>query len=295
MLITPLPGSDRKYLHTALVELHQRLVNLRGGSRSEARERAFAYVEWMHEARRRLYNHVRSAELDHLIPVRSYELLISVTATAPHPPKSGEERILNGLISTDQSERVDVFERALSDLEQQIERVTQSGKLVVLDTNVYLHHPQKLEEMDLAPVLGTRYDPIRIIVPMIVVDELDGLKQHSKTRNRWRAAYTTAVLDRVVSMPAGTGILRHSDFTRLVSEGFARGEVSVQVLLDPPGHVRLPIADEEIIDRALAVELLASRPVCLVTYDTGMAMRAKAAGLQVVKLEQELGDEPKAG
>ncbi|MEH0986253.1 hypothetical protein [Micromonospora sp. CPCC 205556] len=57
--------------------------------------------------------------------------------------------------------------------------------------------------------------------------------------------------------------------------------------------MRHDIPDEEIIDRALSTELLAGRPVTVVTYDTGMAMRAKAAGLQVVKLEHKLGDEPK--
>ncbi|WP_165942583.1 PIN domain-containing protein [Micromonospora sp. KC721] len=163
----------------------------------------------------------------------------------------------------------------------------------MLDTNVYLHHPQKLEEIDLAPALGTRHDPICLLVPMIVVDELDKLKQHSKVHNRWRATYTTAVLDRVVCMPDGGGMLRPGDFTRLISDGVARGEVRVQIIFDPPGHVRHDIPDEEIIDRALSAELLAGRPVTMVTYDTGMAMRAKAAGLQVVKLEHQLGDEPK--
>jgi len=48
-----------------------------------------------------------------------------------------------------------------------------------------------------------------------------------------------------------------------------RSEVTVKLVFDPPGRVRLPINDHEIIDRPLAVEPLADREVTLLTYDTG--------------------------
>ncbi|MCW3819508.1 hypothetical protein ONA91_34220 [Micromonospora sp. DR5-3] len=40
------------------------------------------------------------------------------------------------------------------------------------------------------------------------------------------------------------------------------------------------------MDHAVSLEPLAGWPVRLVTFDTGMAMRARAAGLRVHKLEQ---------
>jgi hypothetical protein len=64
------------------------------------------------------------------------------------------------------------------------------------------------------------------------------------------------------------------------------------MLFDPPGHVRLPIADDEIVDRALAVRALAGREVTLLTFDTGMSMRARQAGLRAEKLTKPVGDEP---
>ena len=64
------------------------------------------------------------------------------------------------------------------------------------------------------------------------------------------------------------------------------------MLYDPPGHARLPINDDEIVDRALTVQLLAGRPVRLLTYDTGQAMRARAAGLTAVKLRAAAEAEP---
>jgi|SRR5215831_8086958 len=56
--------------------------------------------------------------------------------------------------------------------------------------------------------------------------------------------------------------------------------------------MRLPIDDDEIIGRALAIEPLADGKITLLTYDTGQFTRARNAGLQVVKLSQEVGDEP---
>lgn len=76
-------------------------------------------------------------------------------------------------------------------------------------------------------------------------------------------------------------------------DGLTRSEVTIELVFDPPGHVRLPGNDDEIIDRALAVEALADRNVTLLTYDTGQSTRARNAGLQVVKLSQEIGEEPK--
>jgi hypothetical protein len=54
----------------------------------------------------------------------------------------------------------------------------------------------------------------------------------------------------------------------------------------------LPINDDEIIDRALAVESLAGRKITLFTYHTGQSTRARAAGLRAKKLSKPIGDEP---
>jgi predicted ribonuclease YlaK len=131
-----------------------------------------------------------------------------------------------------------------------------------------------------------------LLVPIVVIDELDGLKQHRDNKVRWRAGYTLAVLDRVLPRPTAVAPLREADFSALSSGGIPRGEISVEVLFDPPGHVRLPINDDEIIDRALAVVPLAVREVTLVTYDTGQCMRARAAGLDAKKLNKPLAEEP---
>jgi hypothetical protein len=66
----------------------------------------------------------------------------------------------------------------------------------------------------------------------------------------------------------------------------------MELLFDSPGYVRLPINDDEIVDRAVAVQRMAERPVTMLTYDTGQSTRARNAGLEVVKLTEEIGPEP---
>jgi len=74
------------------------------------------------------------------------------------------------------------------------------------------------------------------------------------------------------------------------SDGRTRSDINIEVVFDPPRHARLPISDDEIVDRALAIQALADRKVTLLTYDTGQATRARSAGLQVVKLRKPIGE-----
>ncbi|MFI0797022.1 PIN domain-containing protein [Micromonospora rubida] len=285
MLITPMPGVHRNNLRQSLVHLHQAVVNIRGGATNPAMHPVFPYLDWANEVRRQLGTQIRASSLNVLVPPDRYQLLMSAAASLYGKP-DGADMVLNSLLAVELDERTRAFEEAIAGLDDQVKRFERTGRLVVLDSNVYLHHPQRLEEMDLSEALGTRMDRIHILVPMVVVDELDALKQHSKAHSRWRAGYTTAVLDRHVLLPDGFGALR--------SEDSSGRRVTFQIMLDSPGHVRLPINDDEIVDRVLSVEPLAGRQVTMVTYDVGMRRRAKAAGLEVVKLEQDLGEEPKA-
>lgn len=152
-----------------------------------------------------------------------------------------------------------------------------------------------MEDTDFAEILGTSASrPVGLLFPMAVIDELDRLKESKDRRVRWRAGYTLAVLERILSSH-GRGTLRPVDTSTLPETGTFRAETLVEVLFDQPGHVRLPNMDDEIIDRALGAHLLAGRHgVTLLTYDTGQAIRARTNGLHVRKLagDQGTGTEP---
>jgi hypothetical protein len=126
---------------------------------------------------------------------------------------------------------------------------------------------------------------------MVVVDELDRLEESSNRDVRWRARYTLAVLDRVLG-DSDAGRLRARDDTGVETGLIPKGEVTVEIVFDPPGHLRLPIADDEIVDGALAIQTLAGRPVTMITYDTGQAHRARMRGLKTLKLEMPKDPEP---
>jgi hypothetical protein len=100
------------------------------------------------------------------------------------------------------------------------------------------------------------------------------------------------VLDRVCGQVSGPARLREADFSALDHGGIPRGEVTIEIVTDPPHHVRLPINDDEIIARAKSFEPLAGQPITLLTFDTNQTTRARKAGLAVRKLTKDIGPEP---
>ncbi|HET9256168.1 MAG TPA: hypothetical protein VFO16_13340 [Pseudonocardiaceae bacterium] len=124
------------------------------------------------------------------------------------------------------------------------------------------------------------------------MDELDRLKDTKNHQVRWRTGYTLSVLDRVCGQVIGPARLREADFSALDHGGILRGEVTIEIVADPPGHRRMPINDDEIITRAKSFEPLAGRSITLLTFDTSQATRARKANLAVRKLTKDIGAEP---
>jgi rRNA-processing protein FCF1 len=142
----------------------------------------------------------------------------------------------------------------------------------VLDANVYLHFIP-FTDIDWRSELGQA--TVRLIVPMVVLGELDNQKNAGREKLKPRAAKRLALMRKLLA-------------------GHERGPVKVrpgvnlEVLIDPPGHVRQPNTDDEII--AVAQRLVNRRggPVLLVTGDYSMQLRAEARGLTVVELSDAL-------
>ena len=149
------------------------------------------------------------------------------------------------------------------------------GSAVVLDTCFYVEHPNELADADLARLTAATTPgwAMHVLVPLLVVDELDRLKGDNQARSRARTALKT--LDEVfgnVGDERLMGRLRDGSSPGL-------GPVTMELLFDPPDHERLPDNDAEIVDRALAVQILSGRGVTMVTYDKSMAQGA-APGTQ---------------
>jgi len=279
MLVTLYPGANRADVVATLRQLAADAQNA-SNTHGQAHDRLTAYLEWATNSVRMLEHRVGAADIDRLVLTRGYERLLSVAGI-------GSPRVLNGLLNLEIHQRVNAIEQAARELDAQIARWSGELAFVVPDTSVYLEHDDKLEVLDFTSLLGVRPDKtVRVIVPVIILDELDGQKNRGEPLKRWRPAYTLGVMDRVLADGSGTGVLHPQSADRSL------GGVVLDVLFDPPGHVRLAISDDEIVDRALAAQALAGIPVTLVTFDTGQSTRARHAGLRVIKLSKPLGEEP---
>jgi rRNA-processing protein FCF1 len=295
MMITPRPGTSLDNLVTSMQSVHSEAFNLRsGGGARSAYQRLLAYLEWAGRSGRMLHNQISESDLAALVLTKRYEILLASFGGMASDERE-VQRVVNDLVSQELDLRVTDLDEAIKTLQSERVRWSRVGDLVLPDSNFYIHHAVKLEEADIVAAAGLGGTNAHVLVPMVIIDELDGLKRQSKQPARWRAGYTVAVLDRVfrdVGRGIRVGQLRGDNTT--ISQGHVTGlgEVTMELLLDPPGHVRLPINDDEIVDRAVAVQTLAGQNVTLLTYDTGMATRARNAGLRVVKLREEIGDEP---
>ncbi|GAB3161006.1 PIN domain-containing protein [Microbispora hainanensis] len=285
MLITPRPGVDRDTLVEALTSVLTGAINARGAGGDVILQHD-TYLRWVDDAVYTLRGRISSADLDRLILTRRYWMLQPLTTA--HLVQGTMQRVINAELS----ERVSDLEAAVKALKHQIARWSRDGVFVVPDTSMFIQHPDKIADMDLRRHLGIRQEPVHLLLPIIVIDELDSLKKSKSEHERWRARHTLQVLDDRLRNPSEPGELRPEDYTPLNNGGIPRGQVTVEIVFDSPGHTRLPIPDDEIVDAALRIEPLAGRRVMLITYDTSQSMRARAAGLSVVKIAQDPGPEP---
>ncbi|MFF7449623.1 MULTISPECIES: hypothetical protein [unclassified Streptomyces] len=235
-----------------------------------------------------LRSQISDRDLDQLVFTDRYRALLGSCGTLTNP---AQERLVNGLVQLEVTERVEAFEAAVSALDTRIDRWSQREEFVVADSSFYIQNDVKLADVDLHEILDVpRWKYVRLLFPIVVVDELDDLKDTSNQRGRWRSGHTLGRLDEVLN--GGThGILHEGEYTAKDRE--TRGRVNLEIVLDPPGHVRLDRPDVETIDRTVAIQGLAGRDVRLLTCDTSQHTRGRAAGLTVTKVAtKDPGEEP---
>lgn len=279
MIVNLVPGAHIETVHDRLTLALSGLANGRNGN---AGERWEAYVNWVNDTVVGLRGLLTPGTIEGLFLTPVYWRLVETSyIESPH---------IGRVVDREVADRHQAVQAAVGWLENRFNARTHA-RFVVADTSFFIHG-DKLEDADFRPVARVRERPIHLFVPMVVLDELDRLKDSGKQRARWRAAYTLAVLERVVMMPGEPAELQAEDYSALDSGGIPRGRVMVEVVQDPPGHRRLPLEDDELIDRSVALQALCGEPVTFVTFDTGQAMRARTAGLQVTRLQHPVESEP---
>jgi predicted ribonuclease YlaK len=146
------------------------------------------------------------------------------------------------------------------------------GSTCLLDTNALLHYT-RFDQLPWPQRLGQEL--VRLVVPLAVVDELDGKKYARREEFQQRSRELLALIDGYVtaSPPAGYSTVRDG--------------VTFEVLPDEPGHHRMPSNDQEILERCEFLHQVTGRQVTLITADTGMRINAQARRINVFKLSAE--------
>ncbi|HET6296198.1 MAG TPA: PIN domain-containing protein [Kribbella sp.] len=276
MLVRLVPGANQDHVLATLRQVTTDALNLRsfGGTPQELYNK---YSSWVRDSVRVLSNLLSPADIERLLLTRRYWALQATGG-------AGLVVAMRHLLDTEIEERHLAFEETYGRLAHEFGRWGGPGHLVVADTSVYMDHDQKFEDLEVDKILRVSGELVHLLIPIAVIDELDNLK---RGKDRWRPGHTLAVLDKVLEKPTEIATMREA------AEGV--GKLTVEIVFDPPEHSRLPIMDEEIIDRALAVKEVARRQVTLITYDTSQSTRARARGLKTLKLKRdEWEDEVKA-
>jgi hypothetical protein len=230
------------------------------------------YLRWAIEAELMLRNHFTAATVAAVIFTDRYWSL--------QTPAPASRDLIPLLVNAEVREQTT---RLAAERDRLVQSQTrwQKGRLVLLDTSAVIQGPT-LWEWDPAATLGLRDNPVLIVIPVLVLDELDELKESTKQHTRHRARTTLRWLAEQLGSSPSTRV-REGTIERtngLVTN--VRGVVYLDVLLDDPGHRRLPIADDEIVDRATLIAAEAGRTVIFITNDVAQAYRARLAGLTVV-------------
>ncbi|WP_247615814.1 PIN domain-containing protein [Streptomyces sp. MK37H] len=236
-------------------------------------EGLLTYLEWATESARMLRSQISGRDLDQLVFTDRYRDLLGSCGTLAG---TAQQRLVNGLVQLEVAERIEAFEAAVAALDTRIGRWSQREVFVVADSSFYIQNEVKLAVVGLPEVLDVpRRQFVRLLFPIVVVDELDDLKDASKQRARWRAAHTLGLLDGVLN--GGThGVLHEGEHT--VRDGETRGQAQRGDRPRSPGHVRLDRPDVEIIDRTVAIQGPARRDVRLLTCDASQHTAAAAVG-----------------
>lgn len=273
--IMPLPGSQLVEATKLLRFWHSKLLTIHQGN---AETSLGAYQRWAPAASENLGLVFELVELEALIATSRHDTLLGLHAGDNHD-------LINGLISAEVADRKRVFEALIDSLDtlsrscKALPRSKYDHSVLVPDTNVFLHQEKRFEELNWQEI-AAHHSEVRVIVPMVVVRELDRHKRSASNSKVTRKG-TEFVRDRarVSARELSSLFTRPTDVVTLVP-----GAISIELLLDPTGHIRNPDADSELIARAAALTGVADRRIAIVTSDNGMKFAASVAGVDVIRL-----------
>lgn len=221
--------------------------------------RVNAYLAWAETAEKRFRELFAGTDLvDGLFGDR-YWHIASLPIGAPYGT-----RIMNQEVEHQRARLDDAIE-SLKEWQKLGER---PGDLLALDTNSFLQY----QPYDQIPWAGLRSGPVRLILTMPTLDEIEAKKRGDNVRLKKRAR---KIMPRIDKAFGDDGLL----VVQVERDGKPMPGVTLEVLRDPSGYrSRSTDMDEEFLDRCVFLHQATSRPVVVVTADTGMKIRVRGRG-----------------
>lgn len=270
MKVRTLPGISASLCASVLRDASRVFQNVRGAG-LPGFDLYNEYIRKASDQVKMLGSVLPRADLDRVMTTSRYWMLQSVDP-------GGKGPVLHAMIGLELDEKIRLLDEAADALIADDMAYRPAGLVVVPDTNYLLHHENPLEAIPWGALAVPGVSHLIVAIPILVVDELDKAKRRTdKIENgrepvRTRARHTLTVLERWFENPTKT----HHELP-----GEDQGpEVEATLVLDDPDRPRLPDSDYEIIDTARSIMDLAGRRVLIATFDAGMRLRARAAGLE---------------
>ncbi|MFB7031543.1 MULTISPECIES: PIN domain-containing protein [Terrabacteria group] len=179
------------------------------------------------------------------------------------------------IMTREAEKQIEFLKQVQDDLKLLRTYADRPGVPVVYDTNMLVHwlSPDQVKWTDVLRGEGVRTSEVRLVVPLIVIDELDRQKSGEGQLGE-RAAQAIRYLQKALEGAEGEPVT-------------VRSGVTLEVRLDPPGH-RRGDADMEIL--LCAAELDQLKPgteTRVLSDDFGMHLRAQGLGLKAMRLPRD--------
>ena len=234
------------------------------------------YLTWVSDQVRMLQARLNADDLDRLLTSPRYWATLNNPLAVPSTVSAVLEEIQH---------RARLMNGAVAELTQATEawRPVDGAftNLVVVDTNFWVEQENSFDATDWHEVVNSAdgpsapamQDELRLVIPVVVIDELDALTHKSHLRpkvigaTRWLYRHLGSEPGRPATLSAATE---------------SRGVVTLQLVFEPYAHARLPNNDDEIVETAVRLRDFLGHPakqVFFVTYDAGAAFRAGQTGL----------------
>jgi hypothetical protein len=272
-----LPNVDPQQVLSILREWISSAPNVvQGGVHQQVRDLRDAYLWWEEPKEEQLWAWTHDLDTATMFHTPGHWHVRQIASGQPNAQLAPDARAVP-LIRGELERHAGRLRLLADDLERRIARASAgSGHPTILDTNLLLHC-MRPDQVKWTEVVGRA--PVRLVVPLRVVEELDAKKYAGNAKLGGRARAVLPWLETAVG-PSGEA--------KDVADG-----VTIEVTVEPGPREHPSDADREILDVCHEIRQFGGAAPTLVTGDTGALLRAHAEEILAIKMPVKYGkDQP---